>query len=268
MTLGQYVLGPWRMHAATLSAESRKKYVWALKKHLAELSDEPLILLDVPRLAEHQQLLVKRGASAGTIREALMYLGAIMQVAVEHGHLPSNPARALRKVPTDPGEEVRPLAPVELERVIVGFTGRDRAIGLLAGHLGLRPLEVRSAPWDAFDGSTLTVGRTRTKRTAARTRVYRLPEVTARELKAWRLESGGRGEDPIVGDMSQNAMKLWSRRVLRAAAKVATGGREDVTLYTLRHTHASALQYCELHPTRCAHGPRARSALAHLCPRH
>lgn len=38
--------------------------------------------------------------------------------------------------------------------------------------------------------------------------------------------------------------KLWSRRVLRPAAKRATGSRVDVTLYTLRHTHASALHYC------------------------
>jgi hypothetical protein len=40
--------------------------------------------------------------------------------------------------------------------------------------------------------------------------------------------------------MTPKAMKLWGRRVLRPAAKAVTGGREDVTLYTLRHTHASA----------------------------
>jgi integrase len=27
-------------------------------------------------------------------------------------------------------------------------------------------------------------------------------------------------------------------------ARAATGGRDDVTLYTLRHTHPSALRYC------------------------
>lgn len=42
-------------------------------------------------------------------------------------------------------------------------------------------------------------------------------------------------------------MKLWSRRVLRGAASAATGGREDVGVYTLRHSHASALHYCEDH---------------------
>lgn len=42
--------------------------------------------------------------------------------------------------------------------------------------------------------------------------------------------------------MSANAMKLWGRRVLRTGAKTTTD-REDVTLYTLRHSHASALHY-------------------------
>ena len=77
--------------------------------------------------------------------------------------------------------------------------------------------------WSAFDGSTLTIGRSRTKRTAARTRTITVPKATARELKAWRVSSGGRGEEPIVGAMTQNAMKLWGRRVLRPAMKAASG---------------------------------------------
>jgi len=131
-------------------------------------------------------------------------------------------------------DEVDPLAPVELEALIAALTGRGRAIALLAGHLGLRPREARLAPWSAFDGKTLVVGRARTKATAARTRVLAVPAPTAGELRAWRLQSGGRGDEPIVGTMSENALKLWARRALP----------DDVTLYRLRHTHASALHYC------------------------
>ena len=47
--------------------------------------------------------------------------------------------------------------------------------------------------------------------------------------------------------MTQNAMKLWGSRVLRTAIKTATG-REDASLYTLRHTHASALHYAVYDP--------------------
>ena len=105
------------------------KVPWALEKHLAELLDEPLISIDVARLAEHQQLLLDRDATPSTVREALTRLSGILQVAVEHGRIPANPARALRKVPAGPSEEVEPLSPVELERLIAGFsgpTGRSR----------------------------------------------------------------------------------------------------------------------------------------------
>jgi integrase/recombinase XerC len=260
LTLDGYVRGPWRAHAATLAAPTRAKYAWALQKHLTELLDEPLLVLDVARLAQHQRLLLDRGATPSTVREVLARLSGILQTAVEHGHLNANAARALRKVPADVGDEVRPLAPSELERLVAGLEGRDRAIVLLAGHLGLRPLEVRAAPWSAFDGSVFMVGRARTKRTARRTRTISVPDMTARELKAWRLRSGRPGDDqPIIGVMTANAMKLWGRRVLRPAAKAATGGRDDVTLYTLRHTHASACHYAGFTipeaARRLGHGP-------------
>jgi hypothetical protein len=46
MTLDQFVRGPWRTHAATLSGPTRAKYAWALEKQLSELLDEPLISID------------------------------------------------------------------------------------------------------------------------------------------------------------------------------------------------------------------------------
>jgi len=69
-----------------------------------------------------------------------------------------------------------------------------------------------------------------------------VPEATARELKAWRLESGGRGDEPIIGELGIEALRLWAYKHLDPAARKATG-RSDVTLYTLRHSHASALHY-------------------------
>jgi integrase len=72
--------------------------------------------------------------------------------------------------------------------------------------------------------------------------VVDVPVVTARELRAWQLESGGRGDDPIVGPLGEDGLRLWAHKRLDPAARRAAG-REDVTLYTLRHTHASALHY-------------------------
>ncbi len=247
LSLDAYVRGPWRAHAATLRPPTKAKYAWALEKHLTELLDEPLVALDVARLAEQQRLLLDRGATPSTVREVLTRLSGILQVAVEQSYLNANPARALRKVPVEGSEEVRPLSPVELERLIADLEGRDRAIALLGGHLGLRPLEIRSVTWGAFAGPTLVVGRASTKRTAMRTRTVKVPDATARELKAWRLLAGRPGDDkPVVGPMTANALRLWGAKRLRRAVAVATHGRiDDGTTYTLRHSHASALHYCD-----------------------
>jgi integrase len=99
----------------------------------------------------------------------------------------------------------------------------------------MRPIEIRSAPWSAFNGTTLTIGRSRTKGTARRTRTILVPEVTARELRAWKLASGGRGDEPIVGAMTPNALRLWGAKPLRRAISVATAGRiEDAHRLHLR----------------------------------
>jgi integrase len=247
MTLAEFVQAGFRSHAATLSDDTRRQYKWALDHHLAELLDVPLVTLDVPRLRRHQEDLLERGRTPNTVREAMTRLSGVLQVAVDDGLIPANPVRSLRKVPADPRPEVKPLTPVLLEALIALLDGRGRAIVLLGGHLGLRPLEIRQVPWSAFDGATLTVSRARTKRSAARTRVIDVPTVTARELRAWQLESGGRDADPIVGSdldgpLGKDGLRLWAYKRLDPAARKATG-RDDVTLYTLRHTHASLLHY-------------------------
>jgi hypothetical protein len=132
LTLDEFVRTGFRTHAATLAPVTRKQYARALEHHLRELVDVPLIAIDVPLLAAHQQHLLEQGRSTNTVREALTRLSGILQIEVEHGHIPGNAARAVRKVPAEPRDEVRPLAPVELEALIEGFRGprpRDRRPG-------------------------------------------------------------------------------------------------------------------------------------------
>jgi integrase len=90
----------------------------------------------------------------------------------------------------------------------------------------LRPLEARTVPWSDFDGRALTISRARTNRSAARTRVIDVPVVTARELRTWRLESGGRGDDPIVGAMGNDGLRLWAYKHL----DVRLAGRSAATM--------------------------------------
>src|ERR1700752_1537397 len=85
MTLEQFILGPWRAHAATLAVGTQEKYKWSFR-YLAELLDEELAALDVARLREHQRLLLDRGVGANTIRDVIGgRLSGILQIAVESG---------------------------------------------------------------------------------------------------------------------------------------------------------------------------------------
>jgi integrase len=75
---------------------------------------------------------------------------------------------------------------------------------------------------------------------------HRGPRATAHELRRWRLASGRPTDDElIVSRISAEGIKTWARRHLARQANAVTG-RDDITLYTLRHTHASLCHYVGL----------------------
>jgi integrase len=259
VTLRDFVKTGFRAHAVNLDPKTREKYGWALRYHLQELLDVPLAEIDVPRIAEHQQYLLTHGRqavegerrvaplvrSANTVRRAIEHLSGILQIAAEHGVIPGNPARSVRKVPADRRPPVQPLSPVEIEAVIAAFTGRDRVIALLLGHLGLRPIEARLVPWRELRDDTLTIRADLTKATAAYARTVKVPEATLRELRRWRLESGVPDDDqPIIGPTSASWLYQWGPERLKPTVKAATGRTDGVTPYLMRHSHASLLHYC------------------------
>jgi integrase len=250
MTLDQFIVGEWRTHALNhLSHSTRTMYAWALEKHCAELLDQPLIALTAPVLSEHQQLMFGRGASPNTVREVFAHLASVLQLAVQYGHVPGNNARGLRKVRKHIRPEVTPLYPAEFERLLAMLEGRDRAIAVLGGYLGLRPIEIRLARWDQLRDGKFHIAAADTKPTAAYPRSIVLPRFADVELREWQLRSGGRGRAPIVegeggGAMTPNALRLWGSKRLRPCAQTVTEGRiAKITTNTLRHSHASALHY-------------------------
>ena len=151
----------------------------------------------------------------------------------------------MRKVPAERKPPVRPLAPVELEAILAGLTGRDHIIGLLLGHCGLRPVEARLVPWRELRGDTLTIRADLTKATAAYARTITVPAETLRELRRWRMAAGVPDEDePIIGPSAPSYLYSWGPNRLQPAVKVAIGRSDGVTPYLLRHSHASLLHYC------------------------
>jgi integrase len=268
ITLEQFLATPaWLDIHGRLSKSQRDKYLWAFEKHLADLLDASLPDIDVPRLAVERTRMRDAGASVTTRSTVLGLLARVLDQAVLHGRIPGNPARALpgdeRRTPT----EVKPLSPVELERLLVDLVaegvngGRGRGghghyginvrhgrrayvLGLLGGHLGLSPVEIRSVPWHALRDGQLHIRAEDTKASRAHPRAIDLPRATELALKEWRIESGGRGADPIVGAMTERALVLWGKNTLRRHVERITDGRvDDASTYTLRHSHASALHH-------------------------
>lgn len=239
-TLDQFIRGPWRAHAATLAPKTRQKYRWVFENHLGALADEPLVTLDVARLTQHQRQLLDRGVRPNTVRAVFAQIAGVLQIAVEHGRIPGNPARSMRKVKADAVAPVAPLQPAELEALIAATTGRDRAMIILGGYFGLRPIEIRLIPWLRLAGDTLTIAKVDTKPSAS-PRTITGPSAGIAALKEWRMESGRPADsEPIIGMSARNANQ-WNVYLRRIAAGAI--GRDDLTAYTLRHSHASALHY-------------------------
>ena len=248
-TLDQFIRGSWRAHAATLAPKTTPEVRWVLSNHLGTLGDEPLATLDVARLAAHQRHLLDRGVRPNTVRAVHAQIAGILQIAVEYGRIPANPARSMRKIKADPIAPVRPLEPIEIEALIAATTGRDRAMIVLGGYFGLRPIEIRRVTWSRLHGNTLTVAKVDTKPSASpRTitgpdrRHHRTQDV---EVRVW---STRRRRTDHRADVAQH------ERVERAPASHRPRRRRphDVTAYTLRHSHASALHHCGFTVPRAA----------------
>jgi integrase len=239
-TLNDFIVGPWRAHAATLAPKTRQKYRWVFTNYLDGLRDEPLVTLDVGRLTEHQGRLLAAGVRPNTVRQIFAQIAGLLQIAVEHGRIPANPVRSMRKVKAEPRDPVVPLEPAELEALIAAATGRDRAMIVLGGYFGLRPIEIRRVPWTRLQGDRLTIAKIDTKPSAT-PRTITGPAAGITALKAWRLEAGRPADTTRIIGLTARNMNQWNvylQRIARAAI-----GRDDLTAYTLRHTHASALHY-------------------------
>jgi hypothetical protein len=120
----EFVDGGFRAYAATLAPKTREHYDWALQHHLRELADEPLLALDVPRLAMHQQFLLERGPHA---EHGPRGDDAPVGDPAGRGRARARARQRRARAAEGAGAAARggrPLAPVELEALIARFTGR------------------------------------------------------------------------------------------------------------------------------------------------
>jgi integrase len=152
---------------------------------------------------EHLRASALGPATRGCAETALTLLGAILQRAFENGEIQSNPARAVRKASLPRRAEVRPLAPVTIERMRSASSPRDATLISVLAYAGLRPGEAVALQWRDIREQTILVeraislGEEKDTKTAAH-RTVRLLEPLAADLRAWRLRSGRRSENSLT----------------------------------------------------------------------
>ncbi len=192
------------------------------------------------------------GGGPVAVRDAFTLLGSILQRALESGHIQTNPARAVRKAPMPRRKEVRPLAPVIIERMREGSSPRDAALLSVLGYSGLRPGEALALEWGDIRERTILVERALSLGEAKDTK--NLAHRTVRLLVADRSRPicgngayvrGRPSAHSLVfpsqqgGPWTLAAYQSWRRKAFRralGAAGLATGRP-----YDLRHSFASLL---------------------------
>jgi integrase len=241
--LDDYVTKTWGpSHAAHLAPRTRQTYASSYDRHISpELGAVPLREIDAERVAVFHGKLVRAGVGPHAIRKAMILLGAILQRAAEGRRIAYNPQRVVRRAPLPLTEEVRPFAPITIERMREAASERESAILSVLGYAGLRPGELRILLWGHVRGRTLLVTAQKTRRR----RTVRLLDALADDLRAWRERSGNPPDHELVfpgergGVWSANAFEKWRHR--RFAVLLKAGGLRGGRPYDLRHSFASLL---------------------------
>jgi integrase len=249
ISLAEYVAETWaKAYRENLSASTRARYGYLYDKHvLPELGALALVELTPEVIARWQADRLADGCGPVAVRSALTLLGGILQRAVEAGHIPTNPARAVRKAQLPRRAEVRPSV---VEQMREASKPRDATLISVLAYGGLRPGEALALHWQDIRKQTILVERAlsfgeekNTKTTAHRT--VRLLSPLATDLNEWRLRSGRPPENALVFPSRKGvpwtlpAYQSWRRKAFRRALGAA--GVVEGRPYDLRHSFASLL---------------------------
>jgi len=209
---------------------------------LAELTAEMISRWQAERIAA--------GAGRVAVLHALALLGSILQRAVESERIARNPARLVRKVKRAPRREVRPLAPVTVERLRTASRERDAVLISVLAYAGLRPQEALALCWGHVRDRTILVeravslGEMKDTKTRAH-RTVRLLAPLQEDLRAWRQHSGQPADGALLFPSAQGRpwtkvdWDNWRRRAFDRACMAIS--LYDARPYDLRHSFASLL---------------------------
>lgn len=287
-TIGTYA-DEWA-EGLKLADSTIKGYKKIIRNHITpQLGDIHLDQLTATRIARHYRDLEDHGRadhvgkgrplSANTVHKIHVVLGAILDAAIEDGHLTVNPAKKKRTVKAPTSSEIRAQKPeiatwtAEQLNTFLNWN-RDELddelfpLWRLIAYTGMRRSEALALKWNDISTKAkhISIRRavntehwTRTKTTkTGNARVIDIDDETLKVLAGYKVARAelsfelAKADAYVFGDddgalRSPDAMtSRWDRRLKWATAKFDTLTR--VTLKGLRHTHATLLLEMGVHP--------------------
>lgn len=252
MTLGEWIVERWTPeHGVTLECSTRARYADVHALHIAPMLDDvPLNALTVGVLRRWQARLIAGGMKPGTIHKCRTFLSSVLRHAAEAEAISANPMTLVRAPRAELREQVRPLAPVTVERIRATLDAERAAIVSVLAYAGLRPGELRALRWVRERTSLVQRGADpdgKAKATKTRAvRTVRLLAPLAADLRAWRMASGRPHDGALVfpgrrGEAwTKDEWDVFRRRSWSTASRRA--GLDAVPRpYDLRHSFASLL---------------------------
>jgi len=289
-TIGEYV-EEW-LDGLSLEASTIEGYRKITRNHVVpQLGTVRLDKLTATTLAKHYRALQDHGRrdtkkpgaglSANTVQKVHVLIGAMLDAAIDDGHVVVNVAKKRRTVQAPTGKQVRAQKPEihawtaeELRR----FLEWDRdeyeddlyPLWHVYAHTGMRRSEALALRWSDVD---LRTGRVLLRRAADTTRrdatkltktgIARpipIDAATVAVLRAWKATRGSialslaRADAYVFGDDAGRLRKpddigrRWEHRVRRAREALGADSMPRITLHGLRHTHATLMLELGEHP--------------------
>lgn len=235
-----------------------KDYRWALTHHLLPFfKDHLLPEITVAEVDRFKAAKVREGKLApAQINKCLKRLAQILDVAVDYGHLPSNPAASKggRRRVKEPAPRRSWVEPEQLMALLDAAPKRHRAVLATLAGAGLRVGELCALDWRDLDLATGTLTVQESKTPAGRREVD-LPSGLVTELwtlAATSLRTGP--DDPVfIGrrgtrQTSDNVGRRLKSAIKRANVELEAAGiapiSERVSPHSLRRTYASLRFAC------------------------
>ena len=235
-----------------------KDYRWALSHHLLPFfKDHRLPEITVAEVDRYKVAKVREGKLApAQINKCLKRLSQILDVAVDYGHLPGNPAASKggrRRVKESPPRRSW-VEPEQLLALLGAAPKKHRAVIATLAGAGLRVGEACALDWGDLDLATGTL-RVGESKTAAGRREVDLPSGLVAELRVLAAASPHTGpDDPLfVGrrrtrQTPDNVGRRLKSAIRKANVKLEEVGiaaiSDRVTPHSLRRTYASLRFAC------------------------